>query len=75
MAGVVKKSFGSPDERRTPDKSEVQVVDLTTACALTPNSQWKLRTRCDADRSACERQTRASRASASRLSSPSPRLL
>jgi len=28
MAGVLKKSFESPDERRTPDKTEVQVVDL-----------------------------------------------
>ena len=28
MAGVLKKSFESPDERRAPDKTEVQVVDL-----------------------------------------------
>ena len=28
MAGIAKKSFGSPDEHRTPDKTEVDVVDL-----------------------------------------------
>ena len=28
MAGVTKKSFDSPDETRTPDKTEVRVVDL-----------------------------------------------
>jgi len=28
MAGVIKKSFDSPDESRTPDKTEIHVVDL-----------------------------------------------
>ena len=28
MAGVVKKSFDGPDETRTPDKTEIRVVDL-----------------------------------------------
>jgi hypothetical protein len=28
MAGITKKNFESPDERRAPDKTVVQVVDL-----------------------------------------------
>src|SRR5208283_302485 len=28
MAGIAKKNFETPDERRTPDKTVVQVVDL-----------------------------------------------
>src|SRR5258708_34638574 len=44
MAGVVKKSFGSPDERRTPDKTEVEVVDLGSVKAarmtLQPGWRW-----------------------------------
>ena len=28
MAGVVKKSFGSADEVRTPDKTRLEIVDL-----------------------------------------------
>lgn len=44
MAGVVKKSFGSPDERRTPDKTEVAVVDLGSVKAaqmtLQPGWRW-----------------------------------
>jgi len=43
MAGVVKKSFGSPDERRTPDKTEVEVVDLGSvkAARMTLQPGWK----------------------------------
>jgi mannose-6-phosphate isomerase-like protein (cupin superfamily) len=44
MAGVTKKNFGSPDERRTPDKSEVEVVDLGSVKAarmtLQPGWRW-----------------------------------
>jgi hypothetical protein len=44
MAGVVKKSFGSPDEHRTPDKTEVDVVDLGSVKAarmtLQPGWRW-----------------------------------
>ena len=44
MAGVVKKSFGSPDERRTPDKTEVEVVNLGSVKAarmtLQPGWRW-----------------------------------
>ena len=44
MAGVVKKSFDSPDERRTPDKTEVEVVDLGSVKAarmtLQPGWRW-----------------------------------
>ncbi len=44
MAGAVKKSFGSPDERRTPDKTEVEVVDLGSVKAarmtLQPGWRW-----------------------------------
>jgi hypothetical protein len=43
MAGVVKKSFGSPDEHRTPDKTEVDVVDLGSvkAARMTLQPGWK----------------------------------
>ena len=43
MAGVVKKSFESPDERRTPDKTEVEVVDLGSvkAARMTLQPGWK----------------------------------
>lgn len=44
MAGVVKKSFGSPDERRAPEKTEVAVVDLGSVKAaqmtLQPGWRW-----------------------------------
>jgi mannose-6-phosphate isomerase-like protein (cupin superfamily) len=44
MAGVVKKSFESPDERRTPDKTQVEVVDLGSVKAarmtLQPGWRW-----------------------------------
>ena len=44
MAGAVKKSFGSPDERRTPDKTEVHVVDFGSVKAaqmtLQPGWRW-----------------------------------
>ena len=44
MAGIAKKSFGSPDERRTPDKLEVEVVDLGSVKAarttLQPGWRW-----------------------------------
>src|SRR5262245_8245692 len=40
----MKKSFGSPDERRTPDKTEVEVVDLGSVKAarmtLQPGWRW-----------------------------------
>ena len=43
MAGVIKKSFGSPDEHRTPDKTEVDVVDLGSvkAARMTLQPGWK----------------------------------
>ena len=43
MAGVVKKSFGSPDERRTPDKTEIEVVDLGSvkAARMTFQPGWR----------------------------------
>ena len=44
MAGITKKSFDAPDERRTPDKTVVQVVDLGSVKAarmtLQPNWRW-----------------------------------
>jgi hypothetical protein len=44
MAGISAKSFETPDERRTPDKTEVQVVDLGTVHAarmtLQPGWRW-----------------------------------
>jgi hypothetical protein len=36
MAGIAKKSFESPDERRTPDKAEVRVVDPGDAYVIEP---------------------------------------
>src|SRR5882757_690649 len=43
MAGVVKKSFASPDEHRTPDKTEVEVVDLGSvkAARMTMQPGWR----------------------------------
>ena len=43
MAGVSKKSFASPDERRTPDKTVVDVVDLGSvkAARLTLQPGWR----------------------------------
>jgi hypothetical protein len=44
VAGITKKSFESPDERRTPDKTEMQVVDLGSVKAarmtLQPGWRW-----------------------------------
>jgi mannose-6-phosphate isomerase-like protein (cupin superfamily) len=44
MAGIARKSFESPDERRTPDKTEVRVVDLGSAkvarMTLQPGWRW-----------------------------------
>lgn len=42
MAGVEKRDFGSPDESRTPDKTQVDVVHLggTTAARLTMEPGW-----------------------------------
>jgi hypothetical protein len=44
MAGISKKSFGSPDELRTPDKTQVEVVDLGSVKAarmtLQPGWRW-----------------------------------
>jgi hypothetical protein len=44
MAGIAKKSFESPDEHRTPDKTDMQVVDLGAAKAarmtLQPGWRW-----------------------------------
>lgn len=43
MAGIEKKSFESPDETRTPDKTNVAVVNLgpVTAARLTAQPGWK----------------------------------
>ena len=43
MAGVVKKSFGSPDETRKPDKTEVAVVNLgnVKAAKMTLQPGWR----------------------------------
>ena len=43
MAGLVSKSFGSPDEVRTPDKTKVEVVDLAgvKAARLTLQPGWR----------------------------------
>lgn len=43
MAGIEKKSFDSPDETRTPDKTRVEVVRLgaTTAARATFQPGWK----------------------------------
>ena len=44
MAGLTKKSFDAPDERRAPEKTEVQVVDLGSVKAarmtLQPGWRW-----------------------------------
>lgn len=44
MAGVAKKSLDSPDERRTPDKTEMHVVDLGSVkvarMTLQPGWRW-----------------------------------
>lgn len=44
MAGIRKKSFEAPDERRTPDKTNMQVVDLGSVKAgrmtLEPGWSW-----------------------------------
>ena len=44
MAGIAKKNFGEPDERRAPDKTVVQVVDLGSVKAarmtLQPGWSW-----------------------------------
>jgi hypothetical protein len=43
MAGVVKKSFGSPDEKRAPDKTDMAIVDLGSvkAARMTLQPGWK----------------------------------
>ena len=43
MAGVMKKSFNSPDETRTPAKTEVRVVDFggLKAARITFEPGWK----------------------------------
>jgi len=44
MAGIAKKNFEVPDERRTPDKTVLQVVDLGSVKAaritLQPGWRW-----------------------------------
>ena len=42
MAGVEKRSFDSPDESRTPDKTRADVVHMgdTTAARLTLEPGW-----------------------------------
>ena len=44
MAGVTKKSFEAPDETRTPDKTEVRVVDLggLKAARITFQPGWNV---------------------------------
>jgi uncharacterized protein YjlB len=43
MAGITKKSFDAPDERRAPDKTEMQVVDLgaVKAARMTLQPGWR----------------------------------
>lgn len=43
MAGIEKKSFDSPDETRTPDKTTVEVLKIgdTTAARFTFQPGWK----------------------------------
>ena len=43
MAGVTAKSFSSPDETRSPDKTKVEVVDLggVKAARMTMQPGWK----------------------------------
>ena len=42
MAGIAKKNFGAPDERRAPDKAVVEVVDLgpVKAARMTLHPGW-----------------------------------
>jgi hypothetical protein len=42
MAGVDKRSFDSPDETRTPEKMQLEVVNLggTTAARMTAQPGW-----------------------------------
>lgn len=44
MAGIASKNFEDPDERRTPDKTQVEVVDLGSVKAarmtLQPGWRW-----------------------------------
>ena len=42
MAGITKKSFESPDEVRTPDKTKLEVVDLGSVkvARLTAEPGW-----------------------------------
>ena len=44
MAGIAAKSFDTPDERRAPDKTQVEVVDLGSVKAarmtLLPGWRW-----------------------------------
>jgi hypothetical protein len=42
MANIVTKSFDAPDEKRTPDKAQLDVVDLgtTKAARLTAQPGW-----------------------------------
>jgi mannose-6-phosphate isomerase-like protein (cupin superfamily) len=44
VAGIAKKAFDAPDERRTPDKTVLQVVDLGSVKAaritLQPGWRW-----------------------------------
>jgi hypothetical protein len=43
MAGIIVKSFDSPDEVRTPDKTKLEVVDLAgiKAARLTTEPGWR----------------------------------
>ena len=43
MAGLTSKSFDSPDETRTPDKTRVEVVDLGSvkAARMTAQPGWR----------------------------------
>jgi hypothetical protein len=43
MVGIAAKNFESPDERRTPDKTQVEVVDLGSvkAARMTLQPGWK----------------------------------
>ncbi|MET0420161.1 MAG: cupin, partial [Acidimicrobiia bacterium] len=42
MAGVVRKSFGTPDEHRTPDKTEVDVdLGSVKAARMTLQPGWR----------------------------------
>jgi mannose-6-phosphate isomerase-like protein (cupin superfamily) len=43
MAGIAKKSFSSPDEVRTPDKTRIEVVELGSvkAARMTAQPGWR----------------------------------